>query len=205
MSMPMNLSSLSVSSTLGDVFIHVCFISWAKSERFHRKVNSRCSCWFQRCVHQHWRLQTKLCKVAWNASTINSETMYRIDLRIGEVIYEFVAYNIPSFWRHFIELFRFYFFVAWQWKRSIGDIRYLFCCLAFSVLLSRIHMFFFVFTQDYLTCPLQTSVEPLLISANQKLAGPNRVPRTGGSVGWAPGCCAGGREFNSRRTNTQGL
>ena len=30
-------------------------------------------------------------------------------------------------------------------------------------------------------------------------------PRTGGSVGWAPGCHAGGREFNSGRTNTQGL
>ena len=29
--------------------------------------------------------------------------------------------------------------------------------------------------------------------------------RTGGSVGLAPGCHAGGREFNSGRTNTQGL
>ena len=27
----------------------------------------------------------------------------------------------------------------------------------------------------------------------------------GGSVGWAPDCHAGGREFNSGRTNTQGL
>ena len=30
-------------------------------------------------------------------------------------------------------------------------------------------------------------------------------PRTGGSVGWASGCYAGGREFNSGWTNTQGL
>jgi len=30
-------------------------------------------------------------------------------------------------------------------------------------------------------------------------------PRTGGSVGWALGCYAGGREFDSDRTNTQGL
>ena len=30
------------------------------------------------------RLQTKLYKVAWNASTNNSETMYRTDPRIGE-------------------------------------------------------------------------------------------------------------------------
>ena len=32
-----------------------------------------------------------------NASTKNSETMYRTDLSTGEVIYEFVSYNIPSF------------------------------------------------------------------------------------------------------------
>ena len=31
------------------------------------------------------------------------------------------------------------------------------------------------------------------------------LPRTGGSVSWAAGCYAGGREFNSGRTNTQGL
>ena len=31
------------------------------------------------------------------------------------------------------------------------------------------------------------------------------VPRTGGSVGWASGCHAGGREFDSDRTNTQRL
>ena len=30
-------------------------------------------------------------------------------------------------------------------------------------------------------------------------------PRTGGSVGWASGCHAGGRELDSDRTNTQGL
>ena len=31
------------------------------------------------------------------------------------------------------------------------------------------------------------------------------LPRTGGSVGWAPDCHAGGREFDSGWTNTQGL
>ena len=30
-----------------------------------------------------------------------------------------------------------------------------------------------------------------------------KATRTGGSVGWAPGCHAGGREFDSGRTNTQ--
>ena len=41
-----------------------------------------------------WRLHTKLYEVARNASTNNSETMYRTDLRIGEV----VSYKVPSFW-----------------------------------------------------------------------------------------------------------
>ena len=40
----------------------------------------------------------KLYKVAWNAVTYNAETLQRTDLRIGEVIYEFVSYNVPSFW-----------------------------------------------------------------------------------------------------------
>ena len=31
------------------------------------------------------------------------------------------------------------------------------------------------------------------------------LPRTGGSVSWASGCYAGGREFDSGWTNTQGL
>ena len=33
----------------------------------------------------------------------------------------------------------------------------------------------------------------------------SKRPRTGGSVGWASGCYAGGREFDSGRTNTHGL
>ena len=94
----MNLSSLSVSSTLEDVFIHIYFISWAKRKRFHR------SCWFLDAILVHntgaptWRLHTKLYKVAWNTLTNNSETMNHTDLRIGEVIYECVSYNISSFW-----------------------------------------------------------------------------------------------------------
>ena len=40
----------------------------------------------------------KQCKVASDGSTNNSETMQCADLRIGEVICEFVSYNIPSFW-----------------------------------------------------------------------------------------------------------
>ena len=40
----------------------------------------------------------KFQKGAWNASKNNSEKMYRTDLRIGEVIYEFVSHKVPSFW-----------------------------------------------------------------------------------------------------------
>ena len=32
-----------------------------------------------------------------------------------------------------------------------------------------------------------------------------KEPRTGSSLSWASGYHAGGREFDSRRTNTQGL
>ena len=41
---------------------------------------------------------TNLYKVAWNATTNIWETMYLTDLRIDEVIYKFVSYNIPRFW-----------------------------------------------------------------------------------------------------------
>ena len=39
-------------------------------------------------------------------------------------------------------------------------------------------------------------------NANESVA---HQTATGGSVGWASGCRAGGREFNSGWTNTQGL
>ena len=38
--------------------------------------------------------------------------------------------------------------------------------------------------------------------AAEYLPSPKRIC---GSVGWTMGCCAGGREFDSGRTNTQGL
>ena len=51
----------------------------------------------------------------------NSETMHRTDLRIGEVIYKCVSYNIPIFC--FIERFRFSFFF-FLLRDSENDIRY---------------------------------------------------------------------------------
>ena len=41
--------------------------------------------------------------------------------------------------------------------------------------------------------------------ARIKIEFPSRAPGTGGSVGWASGCNAEGREFDSGLTNTQGL
>ena len=99
---PVNLCCLSLTFTLGEVFIHMYFISWEKSKRFHRKVNSRSFRWLPAAIlvdrfdPPTWRLPTKLFEVAWNASTNNSQTSYRTDRRIGELVYKSVSYNNPS-------------------------------------------------------------------------------------------------------------
>ena len=118
--------SLNVSSISGDVFVHICTISRVKSKRFHRKVNSRCFVDFRppylwtKSGPLTWRFHTKLYKVACHASANNSETMYQTDVRPGEVAYVLVFYNIFMFLAFFIERLRIYFFMAWQWKRSIN-------------------------------------------------------------------------------------
>ena len=126
MSIALNLSSLRGSTTLREVLIHMYLISWTKSKRFHLKVNSSCSCWFLAAVLVHnggaltRRLHIKLFKVAWNSSTNNSKTMYRTDLRIGEVIYEFVS---PTTY----QIFRFF-----HWTISI----LFFCCVTVKTIYS---------------------------------------------------------------------
>ena len=49
-------------------------------------------------VHQNgtptWRLHTKLYKGAWNVSANNSETVGHKDLRLGQIAYTLVFYNI---------------------------------------------------------------------------------------------------------------
>ena len=117
MSTPMNPCSLSLSSTLGEVCLHMYFILWAKSKRFHRKVNNRCFRWLPGSILvDHMVSPYKLSKVAWNTSTNNSETMYRTDLRIGEGVKRFVSYSIPSFWPFSWNDCELIFFVAWQWN-----------------------------------------------------------------------------------------
>ena len=67
-------------------------------------VNSSFFCWFPAAilVDQNgapiWRLHTKLYKGAWNISAINSETVGHKDLRLGQIVYIFVFYNISFSW-----------------------------------------------------------------------------------------------------------
>ena len=53
-------------------------------------------------MHQNgtpiWRLHTKLFKDASNVSANNSETMDHKDLRLGQIVYILVFYNISFSW-----------------------------------------------------------------------------------------------------------
>ena len=75
-----------------------------KERAFIGKVNSRCFCWFPEAilVHQNgapiWRLHTKLYKGVWNVSANNSETVGHKDLRLGQIVYILVFYNISFSW-----------------------------------------------------------------------------------------------------------
>ena len=74
-------------------------LEW-KERAFIEKVNSRCFCWFPAAilVDQNgtpiWRLHTKLYKGAWNVSANNSETVAHKDLRLGQIVYILVFYNV---------------------------------------------------------------------------------------------------------------
>ena len=77
-------------------------LEW-KERAFIEKVNSRCFCWFPAAilVDQNGRpicLHTKLYKGAWNVSSNNSETMGHKDLRLGQIVYILVFYNISFSW-----------------------------------------------------------------------------------------------------------
>ena len=76
-------------------------------------------------VHQNgtptWCLHTKLYKGTWNVSannSNNSETVGHKDLRLGQIVYTLVFYNILFSLLLPLNGFQFNFFVAWQWKRS---------------------------------------------------------------------------------------
>ena len=89
-------------------------LEW-KERAFLEKVNSRCFCWFPAAilVHQNgtpiWRLHTKLYKGAWNVSANNSETVGHKDLRLGQIVYILVFYNISFSWLLLLDGFQFIF------------------------------------------------------------------------------------------------
>ena len=86
-----------------------------KERAFIEIVNFRCFCWFPAAilVHQNgaplWRLHTKLYKGAWNVSANNSETVGHQDLRLGQIVYILVFYNISFSWPFPLDGFQFIF------------------------------------------------------------------------------------------------
>ena len=103
-----------------------------KERAFIQKVNSRCFCWFLAAILVHqsgapiWRLHTKLYKGAWNISANNSETMGHKDLRLGQIVYILVFYNISFSWLLLLDSFQYNFLL----RDSEND---LFCSLYFRI------------------------------------------------------------------------
>ena len=142
------------------MFMRTYSSSRVKKKAFIEKVNSRCFCWFPAAilVHQNgapiWRLHTKLCKGAWNVSANNSETVGHKDLRLGQIFYILVFYNISFSWLLPLDAFQFIFFrrvycvtvkpIYWIVSSSS------FALNVFQKLLAKIHISTKVF-QDFLT------------------------------------------------------
>ena len=103
-----------------------------KERAFIQKVNSRCFCWFLAAILVHqsgapiWRLHTKLYKVAWNILANNSETVGHKDLRLGQIVYILVFYNISFSWLLLLDSFQYNFLL----RDSEND---LFCSLYFRI------------------------------------------------------------------------
>ena len=92
-------------------------LEW-KERAFIEKMNSRWFCWFpaaifvyQNCT-QIWRLHTKPYKRCGNVSANNSETVGHEDLRLGQIVYILVFYNISFSWLLPLDGFQFIF-----WRR----------------------------------------------------------------------------------------
>ena len=89
-------------------------LEW-KERAFIEKVDSECFCWFPAAilVHQNrapiWLLHAKLYKIAWNVSANNSETVGHKDVRLGQIVYILVFYNISFSWLLPLDSFQFIF------------------------------------------------------------------------------------------------
>ena len=91
---------------------------------FIAKVNSRCFLWYPAAILVYhggtpiWRLHTELYKFPWSVSANNSRTLYRTDLRLGEVVYLLIFDNIWNSWLLLLNGFEFIF----VWWKEIGDV-----------------------------------------------------------------------------------
>ena len=109
-------------------------LEW-KERVFIEKVNStRCFCWFavvifvyQNCT-QIWRLHTKFYNGAWNVSANNSETVGRIDHRLGHIVY------IPVFCN-----------ISFSWLLPLDGFQYIFLCRVYCVTVKTIYRTGFAF------------------------------------------------------------
>ena len=94
-------------------------LEW-KERTFIEKVNSRCFCWFPAAILMHqngtpiWRLHTKLYKGGWKVSANNSETVGHKDLRLGQIVYILVFYNISFSWLLPLDGFQFIFLLRYS-------------------------------------------------------------------------------------------
>ena len=91
--------------------------SQVKRKSFYRNSELQIFCWFPAAilVHQNgapiWRLHTMPYKGAWNVSANNSETVGHKDLRLEQIVYILVFYNISFSWLLPLVGFQFVFWV----------------------------------------------------------------------------------------------
>ena len=78
-----------------------------------------------------WRLNTKLYKGVWNVSANNSETVGYKDLRLGQIVYIVVFYNISFSWPLPLDCFYFFLFamfIAWHENEEFNRLCFCCCC-----------------------------------------------------------------------------
>ena len=86
-------------------------LEW-KERAFIEKGNSRCFCWFPAAISVHQNLDTNVAspyKGVWNVSANNSETVAHKDLKLGQIVYILVFYNISFSWLLPLDGFQFIF------------------------------------------------------------------------------------------------
>ena len=113
------------------MFMHTYMLVLEWKERvFIEKVNSRCFCWFLVAIlvdlngPPKWRLRTKLYKGVWNVSANNSATVGHKDLRLGQVVYILVFYNISFCCLLPLDSFQFIFSLHGSLSRYIVEVKF---------------------------------------------------------------------------------